>query len=49
VLGDRRQPLVQDEAEVAVVRANHIAAPPEVRVPMPHRLDLPNELALIGC
>jgi hypothetical protein len=47
VLGDRRQSLVEDEVQAAMVGANDKAATLEIRPPMAHRLNQPNELSLI--
>jgi hypothetical protein len=49
VLRDRRQALVQEEAEAPVVSADDESAPPQVRPPMahgPHQID---QIALVGC
>jgi len=40
--------LVEEEAKTPVIRAHHETAPPQVRAPMPNRLDEPDQLALVG-
>ena len=44
----RRQALVEDEAQAAMISTDDEAAPPQVRPPVAHRLDKPDELAFIG-
>jgi len=48
VLRNRCETLVEEEAKTPVIHAHHETAPPQVRAPMPNRLDEPDQLALVG-
>jgi hypothetical protein len=47
VLRDNRQVLVEQELQAEVVCADEEWTPPQIRLPMPHRLDEPNQLMLV--
>jgi hypothetical protein len=48
VLGDGREPLVQQILEAIMIGLDEEAAPPQIQPPVPHSMDEPDELPLIG-
>ena len=48
VLRNRRQPLIKQILEALVVRLDEEGAPPQVRSPVPDRMDKADELTLVG-
>jgi hypothetical protein len=48
VLRHGRKALIQEELQTVVISPDEEAAAPEVRPPMPHCLDQPDELPLVG-